>query len=47
MASLHINIVGEVETSLGLHDVPEHGNHISILFVDLQLDVCLLALEIL
>src|SRR5215213_2547048 len=42
-----LDLVGEVETPLGLHHVGEHGRDVLVLLVELELDLRLVALEIL
>ena len=46
-AHVEIDLVGEVEAALGLDDVLEHRQHVSVLAVELQLDLGFVPLEIL
>src|SRR5207245_953454 len=43
---LHLHVVGEVETALGLDDVGEHGQDVAILLVELEFDLGFVPLEV-
>ena len=44
---VQLDLVGEVEATLGLDDVLEHRQHVAVLAVELELDLGLVPLEIL
>ena len=46
LTHVELDVVGEVEAPLGLHDVLEHREHVAVLAVELELDFRLVPLKI-